>query len=281
MTPQELIAKATNLPPVPYAALKLVNLLGNSFAGNDEIVEVLKCDNVLTAKLLRACNSPAFGLAEPALSVDQAVFLLGHKQILQVVLTLSMGKAMKCQAYAVETDELWMHSFMTATAAEAVAAEFPDLDVDPSVAFTVGLLHDIGKLVMFQTLTPAMREEINQRVQESQLSGSGAEWAVLGTDHGEVGGCLLEDWKLPAEIVEAVAHHHNPKIDPEPRLSVVAHLANCIAHLAGPAPRWDGCSTRVDRPVVIRLAVTGDRLKKLTGIVRDSFDRMDLFMSMG
>ena len=60
----------------------------------DEVVQVLKCDNVLTAKLLRACNSPYFGLEEPVSSVDQAVFLLGHQQILHIVLTLAFGSAM-------------------------------------------------------------------------------------------------------------------------------------------------------------------------------------------
>ena len=112
MTATEIIHKVKNLPPVSQAALKLVNLLEQASISNDEIVAVIKCDNVLTAKLLRACNSPYFGLDDPVASVDQAVLLLGHQQILHIVLTLAFGSAMvvPLPGYAVEANELWRHS---------------------------------------------------------------------------------------------------------------------------------------------------------------------------
>ena len=120
ITAQELVAKVKNLPPVPHAALKLVSLLDQPAVSNTEVVQALRCDNVLTAKLLRACNSPYFGLAEPVTSVDQAVFLLGHQQILHIVLTIAFGSAMvvPLPGYAVEASELWRHSLVTATAGE-------------------------------------------------------------------------------------------------------------------------------------------------------------------
>ena len=79
ITAQELVAKVKNLPPVPHAALKLVSLLDQPAVSNTEIVQALRCDNVLTAKLLRACNSPYFGLDDPVSSVDQAVLMLGQR----------------------------------------------------------------------------------------------------------------------------------------------------------------------------------------------------------
>jgi len=283
MIARELIAKVKNLPPVSYAALKLVNLLDQPAVSNDEVVQVLKCDNVLTAKLLRACNSPYFGLEEPVSSVDQAVFLLGHQQILHIVLTLAFGSAMvvPLSGYAVEANELWRHSLITATAAETVVTELTDLNVEPPVAFTVGLLHDIGKLVLGQALTPDLQADIRNRIEQEKFSRSEAEKAVLGTDHSEIGACLLQDWHLPEDIVEAVAHHHQPVLDPRPRLSVVTHLANCLAHLAGSAPGWDGYAVRVDERVINTFDITGDKLDGLVIAVRESFDRVDQFMSMG
>jgi putative nucleotidyltransferase with HDIG domain len=238
---------------------------------------------VLTAKLLRACNSPYFGLAEPVSSVDQAVFLLGHQQILHIVLTLAFGSAMvvPLPGYAVEANELWRHSLITATAAETIAAEIPDLNVESAVAFTIGLLHDIGKLVLGQTITQDFQDSIRLRVEQDHISRSEAERAVLGTDHCEVGGCLLQEWHLPEDIVEAVAHHHNPVLDPRPRLSVVTHLANCTAHLAGSAPGWDGYAVRVDERVISTFDLTGDKLESMVITVRESFDRVDQFMAMG
>ena len=282
MTAQQLVANVKNLPPVPHAALKLVSLLDQPGVSNDEVVQALRCDNVLTAKLLRACNSPYFGLAEPVSSVDQAVFVLGHQQILHIVLTLAFGSTMvvPLPGYAVEASELWRHSLITAIAGETIANDLVDLNVDPPVAFTVGLLHDIGKLVLGQVLTPEVQAEIRARVEHGQQSRSEAEKAVLGTDHSEVGALLLQNWHLSDDVVEAVANHHQPILKPRPRLSVVTHLANSLAHLTGSAPGWDGYATRISNEVVESLEITPEQVEKLVLTVRESFDRVDQFMNL-
>src|SRR5438093_1490187 len=85
MTAHQMLAKVRNLPPISMAALELAGLLDGAETNNEELVAVLKRDSVLTAKLLRACNSAALALNEPVASVDQAVFVLGHNQISQMV----------------------------------------------------------------------------------------------------------------------------------------------------------------------------------------------------
>lgn len=282
MTAHELVAKVKSLPPVSQAALRLVNLLDQPAVSNDEVVQVLKYDNVLTAKLLRACNSPYFGLEEPVSSVDQAILILGHQQILHIVLTLAFGGAMTVPlaGYAVEANELWRHSLTAATAAEFLINEGVYVSVDPPVAFTVGLLHDIGKLVMSQALTPEYQIEIRGRIAERSLSRSEAEKEVLGTDHSEVGGALLEVWNLPEEIIEAVGNHHHPIVEPVPRLSAVTHVANCMAHLVGSAPGWEAYAVRVDEHVAEAFNITPERLEMMVAEVRDSCAQVDHFMSM-
>jgi putative nucleotidyltransferase with HDIG domain len=270
MNAPELVAKVKNLPPVSHAALRLVSLLEQPAVGNDDVVQALKCDNVLTAKLLRACNSPYFGLSEPVASVDQAV------------LTLAFGSAMvvPMPGYAVEADELWRHSLITATAAETVVESISDLNVDTPIAFTVGLLHDIGKLVLSQALTEEFQSEIRRLVEQDKYSRSEAEKAIIGTDHAEVGAYLLQSWHLPEDVVEAVANHHQPVLKPRPRLSVVTHLANCAAHLAGSAPGWDGYAVRVNEAVIKQLDIQQETIELLVANVRESFDRVDQFMKM-
>ena len=282
MTAQEIVNQVKNLPPVSQAALKLVNLLDSAEASNEEVVNVIKCDNVLTAKLLRACNSPYFGLEEPVSSVDQSVLMLGHQQILHIVLTVAFGTAMvvPLPAYAVEASELWRHSLITASAAEILVDETSALNVEAPVAFTVGLLHDIGKLALGQALTPEMQTKIRELVEMEQSSRVEAERKIVGTDHGEVGACLLRGWNLPEEILEATANHHNPVFEPRPKLSVITHLADCLAHLAGSAPGWDGFATRANPQAVAVLNLDEARLESLVIRVRESFDRVDSFMSM-
>ena len=279
---QQLVDRVKNLPLVSQAALKLVNLLDQPEADNDEIVNAIKCDSILTAKLLRACNSPYFGLDEPVASVDQAVLILGHQQILHIVLTLAFGSAMvvPLPGYAVEASELWRHSLITASAAEIIAVEATGMSIEKPAAFTVGLLHDIGKLVMSQALTPDLQVAIRQLIENQKISRSEAEKTVLGTDHGEVGACLLKGWHLPDQIIEAAANHHNPVFEPTPRLSVVTHLANCLAHLAGSAPGWDGFAVRVNPQAIAVLEIGEDRLETMVAEVRASFDKVDQFMNM-
>jgi putative nucleotidyltransferase with HDIG domain len=282
MTASEIINKVKNLPPISQAALKLVNLLEQAAISNDEIVQVIKCDNVLTAKLLRACNSPYFGLDEPVASVDQAVLMLGHQQILHIVLTLAFGSAMvvPLPGYAVEANELWRHSLLTATASEIVATAALDLNVDTPVAFTVGLLHDIGKLAMGQAITPEVQHEIRQLIEVQGCARTEAEKKILGADHSEIGACLLKSWNLPDDIVEAVANHHHPVCQPHPRLSVISHVANCLAHLAGSAPGWDAFAVRVEPEAIKVLELDQDRLEVMVIEVRDAFERVDQFMNM-
>jgi putative nucleotidyltransferase with HDIG domain len=282
MTAPEIINKVKNLPPISQAALKLVSLLEQASISNEEVVQVIKCDNVLTAKLLRACNSPYFGLEEPVASVDQAVLMLGHQQILHIVLTLAFGSAMvvPLPGYAVEASELWQHSLITATAAEIVAAEAYDMNVEAPVAFTVGLLHDIGKLVMSQAIKPKIQAEIRDLIEKQKCSRSEAEKVVLGTDHGEVGACLLQSWRLPDEVIEAVLNHHNPIVEPRPKLSVITHVANCLAHLAGSAPGWDGFAVRVDPKAIAALNIDEARIEGMVLLVRDASGKVDEFMAM-
>lgn len=282
MTANEFIAKVKNLPPISQAALRLVNLLEEPAVSNEDVVQVLKYDNVLTAKLLRACNSPYFGLEEPVLSVDQAVLILGHQQILHIVLTLAFGGVMTAPlaGYAVEANELWRHSLTAATAAESIVSNDSDVNIDRPIAFTVGLLHDIGKLVLSQAVTPENQVAIRRLMDEKGLSRSEAEKDILGTEHGEVGGALLQAWHLPDEIIEAVSNHHHPILKPRPKLSAIVHVANGVAHLAGAAPGLEAYPVHIDNRVMEALNITPEQLEIIVADVRDCCGKVDHLMSM-
>ncbi|HEX4264121.1 MAG TPA: HDOD domain-containing protein [Verrucomicrobiae bacterium] len=282
MTAHELVSKIKNLPPISQAALQLVNLLDQPAVSNDDVVQVLKYDNVLTAKLLRACNSPYFGLEEPVLSVDQAVLIIGHEQILHVVLTLAFGGTLSVPltGYAVEANELWRHSLTTATAAEYLVSNVVELNIDSHVAFTVGLLHDIGKLALNQVLTPQHQADIQAGIANKGLSRSEAEKEVLGTDHAEVGGALLQAWNLPDDIIEAVTNHHHPIMEPHPKLSAIAHAADYIAHHVSSAPGLDARTVHLDARVAEAFNLTPQRTEDIVTEVRDSCDQVDRLMGM-
>lgn len=282
MNAQELVAKVKHLPPVPTAALRLIGLLDKADTENDDIVQAIRYDNVLTAKLLRACNSPYFGFSEPVSSVDQAVLVLGHQQILHIVLTLAFGSTMAVPlpAYAVESSELWQHSLTTAMAAEVVASSGLEINVETSVAFTAGLLHDFGKLVMGQVIDAPLQAAIRNRIAETGCSRAVAEREILGTDHAEVGACLLKSWNLPDEVVEAVAHHHQPVLEPRPLLSSVVHVANYTAHIASVSVGSDILAFALDERVAVELGISPETMEQMIVEVRDSSESVGQFMAM-
>ena len=282
MTAIALVQNIKNLPPVSQAALKLVSLLDRPSTDNDDVVQVLKYDTVLTAKLLKTCNAPSFGLGEPVSSVDQAVLILGYEQILHTVITLAFGSVMTSPsgAFTTAANELWQHSLIAATAAEAVLQHLPGINAQPNVAFTDGLLHDIGKLVFAQTLSAEQLAEIRDRAERKLISGTDAEREVLGIDHGETGAALLQSWRLPESIVEAVANHHRPVLKPETRLSVLVHIINAVAHHADAVPGQNSHDLKIADGVANELGITAEKLEKIVADARSSFEHVNRFMAM-
>lgn len=282
MTATELIGKVKNLAPVSPSALKLVGLLDRPNISNEDIVQLLKFDTVLTAKLLRVCNSPLFGLEDPVSSVEQAVLILGHQQILHVALTIAFSgtMAMPLPGYAAEARELWQHSLVAALAAEDIARNFRAVPVETPVAFTAGLLHDIGKVVMNHVLTKDTQAAIRQRISQDGRSRTEAEKEIIGVDHADIGKSLLASWRLPEEIVEAVGNHHHPVYTPEPKLSSIVHAANCMAHLIGSNLGWEAFAVRADAGAVEALGINRDALDGLLITAHDSMSQAEHLLQL-
>jgi putative nucleotidyltransferase with HDIG domain len=282
MTATELIAKVKNLAPVSHAALNLVGMLDQPAISNEDIVHILKFDNVLTAKLLRACNSPFFGLEQPVSSVEQAVLILGHQQILHIALSIAFSSSMAAPlpGYAAEGKELWQHSLVTAVVAEIIANDSHAVRVEPPVAFTAGMLHDIGKLVMNHVLTAELQTAIRARITQEGRSRTEAEQEIVGTDHADVGGCLLQSWRLPEDILEAVSNHHKPVSEPIPRLSSLVHAADCLAHMIGSNLGWEAFAVRADNAAIQALGIDRGKLDEMVITAHDSMGQVETLMKM-
>ena len=258
-----MVAKARNVPQISEAALKLITLLEERERHNREAIDLIK-----------VCNSPALALKERVSHVDQALLLLGYDEVLNLVLSLAIGTTLRgaMPGYVIEANGLWRHAYMAATAAENVVRLKPNLAVDAPAAFTAGLLHDIGKSVIAEAMTGKTQILIRQHMSGHVWGSIAAEREVLGTDHAEVGACLLHVWRLPDWIVEAVANHHEPVFEPEPQLSAVVHLANRIAHLAEADPGSQTYAFRSDEPVVRVFGINVKDYEELVEPVRRASD---------
>jgi putative nucleotidyltransferase with HDIG domain len=237
MTANEIIDRAKDLPVVSETARKLTQQLNQPDLYRDDLVETVRCDSVLTAKLLRACNSASHGVCEPVASVDQALLILGDNAIFRMVCAIGFGTVFgSIASYDNESSDLWTHSLGVGIGSEYLTEVEGYGNSLPSAAFTAGLLHDIGKTVINRILTPKDRTNIQQMICNESVLPIVAEKMVLEADHCEVGACLLQRWGLPDVVIEAVACHHAPIIKPTVGLSAVVYLADRALWISSSSP---------------------------------------------
>lgn len=231
MKVEELISQVTDLSAPAPSVVKLLGLLNREEVDNDSVVEVVRTDVALSAKMLALVNSAHFAPPSPVESLNEALFFLGYQQVHRLALAIALGGVMnrKAAGYAMDEGEFWRHSLLTAKAGELLAGDWRKSDA--GVGFTAGLLHDIGKLVLNQFLDPAMQAEVRRAIEERGQAGLVAEQNLLGTNHAEVGAALLRKWMLPEHIVEAVEFHHDHTAMKE-RLPAMIALADAMAHTA-------------------------------------------------
>ena len=266
MNAETLIDRTPNLQVPSPTVVRLLNLLNNPDADYDEVIATVNRDAVLSAKLLAICNSTSYGLAQPVASVGQGVLYLGFGEIHRLVMALSFGSKISVglAGYDMEAGVLWHHSLVTALLTPRVLGLSRKFTTDTSIAYTAGLVHDIGKLVIGQALDAAARERLHQIVQAGETSLLQAEKLVIGCDHAEVGACLLQQWRIPEIIVEAVAHHHQPNLDGSGSLSALVHVADAVAHQTGASPGWESFAFSLHESALTFLGLTGADLEALT-----------------
>lgn len=232
MNAETLVGNTPNLRAPSPTVLRLLNLLNDPDTDYDEVIRTVAKDVVLSTKLLALCNSAVYGLSKPVASLKQAVQYLGYCETLRMVMALNFGGQIggDLPGYGQSSGELWRHSLLTALSAPHVSGLSGRISVDNSIAYTAGLIHDIGKIVISQNLDAKLCRHLQELVERGEATLLDAEREVMGVDHAEVGACLLRKWRIPEVIVEAAEFHHAPPLSDGPKLSAVVHVAEWIAH---------------------------------------------------
>lgn len=223
-----LVSKLDNLPSLPHAYLELTQELRRPEPDLHKIDELIGADMAMTAKILKLVNSAFFCLPCVISGASHAVKLLGLDTLRTLVLTAHVFEQFQSSLLtADEVQQMSDHSLAVSNSARKIARlEHADQPTQEG-AFTAGLLHDAGKLILASALTDQYRQVLEHK-EKANIGLYAAEQELLGCSHAQVAAYLFGLWGLPGTIVEAVAWHHEPAGSLSVKFSPVAavHVAS-------------------------------------------------------
>ncbi|HSV53644.1 MAG TPA: HDOD domain-containing protein [Burkholderiaceae bacterium] len=227
LSPEAIVASVRELPSLPAAVMELIQSMGNTEVNAEELASKISNDQALAAKTLRLANSSFYGMSRQVTSIADATTILGLRTLHSVATAAGVaGNFSKVRCQGFDFNAFWRHCIGVALCAQSLAQA---ARLEAGSAFTLGLLHDIGRLALASSFSEQYAQVLQyQREQDCFILE--AERAVLGTDHAQVGGLIAEHWRFAPAFVEAIAEHHDPKPAAAARLSDVVHVADNMAH---------------------------------------------------
>jgi putative nucleotidyltransferase with HDIG domain len=217
---KRLVEDAEQSLRFPHAALRLWRLAHEPKASAQEVTRVIERDPAVATRVLRLANSPLFPFEGEIADIRRAISVIGMKEIAQLALTAACVKGFSpLESELLRRADFWWHSFSCALLAQEAAHSFGQA---PEEAFTAGLLHDVGQMLLFARRPHVMVQVLHASLADDKVMPE-LERQHLGFDHADLGGAMLRAWRLPARLCEAVALHHRPVAE-----LLNKPLANCV-----------------------------------------------------
>ncbi|PLX70082.1 MAG: hypothetical protein C0603_03850 [Denitrovibrio sp.] len=230
-TARDLINGSKNLPILPAVYNDLRKALIDPECSISDLSLIIERDISLTANLLNFINTPFFGLRSNITNIKQAVTLLGIDIIKSMVLTIDVFRRSHVIIDKFDLNRLMDHSVRVANYARIIAHHEGVKQSDLDMFFVTGILHDIGKVVLYNNYEVEYGNVIN-KIDKSLTTIQQAENSLMGVNHSHIGAYLLGLWGFDKEIVYAVANHHGHTTDikRDSLLLQILHSVNLIDH---------------------------------------------------
>ncbi|MES2149946.1 MAG: HDOD domain-containing protein [Pseudomonadota bacterium] len=224
---EDVIAHLQELPSLPAVVMELLSNIDQEDIDISVLARKVSHDQALTAKTLRLANSSVYGLQIKVTTIQQAITYLGFQTTRNLITAAAITGCFaegKCPGF--NDKAFWRHSIASAACAKVLARR---LRFNQDYAFTAGLLHDIGRLVLVSSF-PAQYQLVMSWRQANDCTVLEAERAVLGIDHVVAGVALAEHWNFSDTMKSAIAGHHEPDTPGSGLLANIVHVANAIVH---------------------------------------------------
>ena len=223
----DVVRHLLDLPSLPDVVMELLSSIDAQDVDISVLAKKVSHDQALMAKTLRLANSPVYGLQVKVTTLTQAITFLGFQATRNLIIAAAVTGCFtegKCAGF--DFKAFWRHSIATAACAKVLARR---MKFNQDYAFTAGLLHDIGRLVLV-TSFPERYALVLARRRESDCELIEAEREVLGVDHVQAGIALAGHWNFSDTMRLAIAHHHHPEEPGAGFLATIVHVANAIVH---------------------------------------------------
>jgi putative nucleotidyltransferase with HDIG domain len=218
-----------DLPPFPAVAIQLLQLLSEDDADVAEVSKFIAAEPVFAADVLHIANSALYGRRSGVRTVSKAVWVLGLERVKGISLSRAFGMYVMPALGVDALQRCWRHSLAGAIAAEKLAAA---CRIDPDVAYTAGLLRDIGRLALLVKY-PDPYANLLAVFQEKGYDLVNMERDLFDIDHCQAGGWLMTQMPLPGELRQVVTEHHNQPSGKPFGLVQLVRVADLISDALG------------------------------------------------
>ena len=238
MTPEQMVDGVINLISLPEICIRVNTLLEDPNHTHKQLGELIGHDPALTARILRIVNSAYYNFPSKIELVSRAISIIGEHDLRTLVLATSAVDVFKrIPNQLVNMELFWQHSVFTGIVARLLSKHCHVLHSER--LFIAGLLHDIGKLILYYK-EPTSSQQVLVEASEHDGLLVTAEQKILGFTHADVGGALIEAWKLPESLYTVVRYHHNPEQANAYELeTALVHMANAIVNSMEPGIEID------------------------------------------
>jgi putative nucleotidyltransferase with HDIG domain len=227
LTLDQVVDSVQDLPSLPAVVMELLTSIEQEDIDISVLAKKVSYDQALTAKTLRLANSSSFALKVKVTTIQQAITFLGFQTTRNLITAASVTGCFPSGLCPGFNDKgFWRHSIATAACAKALARR---MRFSQDIAFTAGLLHDIGRLVLVTGHPQPYRDVVEWRLRHN-TDWLDAERAVLGLDHVDAGVALADHWNFSDTMRQAIAYHHAPDAMGAGFLASIVHVADAIAH---------------------------------------------------
>ncbi len=262
---QAIVSNLDQLPSIPDVASKVLNMVSDPDISIKSIADEISKDQAITTNILKLCNSAYFSKGKEISSIDRAIVTLGIKEVKDIVVVAATKEVLNkmVTGYDLARGELWRHGLAVAVLSKRIATMKNKKGI-ADVAFTGGLIHDVGKTVLALFVQSTFKE-ILELAKTKAIPFSTAEREVMGFDHQEIGEKILNKWKFPEVLCAIVRNHHQPEQSPAEHLPIVSivHIANTICLMAGIGIGSDGLYHELSDAAIKATGMSNAELEKL------------------